>query len=244
MAFRKLLLIGVVAASAVASTVAQADVLTGPFSFSVVTGDTNGAAFNTLPTVNPFTGSTASATFTYTGALNFNNSQSQNSGFSGDLNSAFFNLGAGRSISGYNPGISTLFTSTNPVGSDDYSTQASFLTGSGSASGYTYGSLYTINLGTLAAGTVLTITHDDGASIFQNGSRVGSTVAGATSVVTDTVTLTSTADTFLYYSRQNGTPSILEVSAVPEASTWAMMLLGFLGVGFMAYRKKSTLRLA
>jgi hypothetical protein len=29
------------------------------------------------------------------------------------------------------------------------------------------------------------------------------------------------------------------VTAVPEASTWAMMLLGFFGVGFMAYRNKS-----
>jgi hypothetical protein len=33
-------------------------------------------------------------------------------------------------------------------------------------------------------------------------------------------------------------------SPVPEASTWAMMILGFLGVGFMAYRKKSSLRFA
>jgi hypothetical protein len=33
-------------------------------------------------------------------------------------------------------------------------------------------------------------------------------------------------------------------SAVPEPATWAMMLLGFLGVGFLAYRKKSALRLA
>jgi hypothetical protein len=32
--------------------------------------------------------------------------------------------------------------------------------------------------------------------------------------------------------------------AVPEPSTWAMMILGFCGLGFMAYRKKSTLRLA
>jgi len=34
-------------------------------------------------------------------------------------------------------------------------------------------------------------------------------------------------------------------SAVPEASTWAMMILGFMGVGFLAYRRKSegTLRL-
>jgi Protein of unknown function (DUF642)/PEP-CTERM motif len=29
------------------------------------------------------------------------------------------------------------------------------------------------------------------------------------------------------------------ISAVPEPSTWAMMILGFLGVGFMAYRRKS-----
>jgi hypothetical protein len=29
------------------------------------------------------------------------------------------------------------------------------------------------------------------------------------------------------------------VSAVPEPSTWAMLLLGFGGVGFMAYRCKS-----
>ena len=28
------------------------------------------------------------------------------------------------------------------------------------------------------------------------------------------------------------------ISAVPEASTWAMMLLGFAGVGFLAYRRK------
>ena len=29
------------------------------------------------------------------------------------------------------------------------------------------------------------------------------------------------------------------ITAVPEASTWAMMILGFLGVGFMAYRRKA-----
>jgi hypothetical protein len=36
------------------------------------------------------------------------------------------------------------------------------------------------------------------------------------------------------------------ISAVPEASTWAMMIIGFFGVGLLAYRRKSTstLRLA
>jgi hypothetical protein len=31
---------------------------------------------------------------------------------------------------------------------------------------------------------------------------------------------------------------VLQVAAVPEPSTWAMMILGFCGIGFMAYRKK------
>jgi hypothetical protein len=33
--------------------------------------------------------------------------------------------------------------------------------------------------------------------------------------------------------------STINISAVPEASTWAMMVLGFIGVGFMAYRRKA-----
>ena len=32
---------------------------------------------------------------------------------------------------------------------------------------------------------------------------------------------------------------ITTTAAVPEASTWAMMLLGFLGLGFLGYRKSS-----
>jgi len=31
----------------------------------------------------------------------------------------------------------------------------------------------------------------------------------------------------------------ITVTAVPEASTWAMMILGFIGVGFMAWRQKA-----
>jgi hypothetical protein len=33
---------------------------------------------------------------------------------------------------------------------------------------------------------------------------------------------------------------VTSVSAIPEPSTWAMMILGFAGIGFMAYRRKTT----
>jgi PEP-CTERM motif len=39
--------------------------------------------------------------------------------------------------------------------------------------------------------------------------------------------------------------AVPSLSAVPEPSTWAMMILGFAGIGFMAYRRKNgALRLA
>jgi hypothetical protein len=31
----------------------------------------------------------------------------------------------------------------------------------------------------------------------------------------------------------------MQRQAVPEPSTWAMMILGFSGIGFMAYRRKN-----
>jgi hypothetical protein len=60
-----------------------------------------------------------------------------------------------------------------------------------------------------------------------------------------------TTGTFILSSVQNpgGAPDGLNpvnfqiaavASAVPEPSTWAMMLLGFMGLGFVSYRKKSS----
>jgi len=42
-----------------------------------------------------------------------------------------------------------------------------------------------------------------------------------------------------YINATIATLTVSSVSAVPEPSTWAMMILGFVGVGFMAYRRKS-----
>ena len=53
-------------------------------------------------------------------------------------------------------------------------------------------------------------------------------------------------DTVIFGSGSNSLEIDNISSAVPEPATWSMMILGFLGVGFMAYRRKgmSTFRLA
>ncbi|AUC94710.1 hypothetical protein CWS35_10885 [Bradyrhizobium sp. SK17] len=35
------------------------------------------------------------------------------------------------------------------------------------------------------------------------------------------------------------TPFVPQVAAIPEPSTWAMMILGFAGIGFMVYRRRN-----
>jgi hypothetical protein len=46
---------------------------------------------------------------------------------------------------------------------------------------------------------------------------------------------------FALTNSNTGQWTIQSQSAVPEPSTWAMMILGFCGLGFMAYRRKSKL---
>jgi hypothetical protein len=72
-------------------------------------------------------------------------------------------------------------------------------------------------------------------------------------VVSDSGTLTPSSLSSIVYNGQNiffstdivisngntGNTGATLASAVPEPSTWAMMILGFAGLGFMAYRRKS-----
>jgi PEP-CTERM motif len=37
---------------------------------------------------------------------------------------------------------------------------------------------------------------------------------------------------------------VVNIAAVPEPSTWAMMILGFMGIGFMAYRRRNAFPVA
>ena len=58
----------------------------------------------------------------------------------------------------------------------------------------------------------------------------------------DEVIFTTQAPAFEVDNLALGGP-VNQVGSVPETSTWAMMILGFLGMGFMAHRRKSGARL-
>ncbi|MBP0494112.1 PEP-CTERM sorting domain-containing protein [Pararoseomonas indoligenes] len=206
----------------------------GSYKIAVTTG-LIGSGFETLNTLPAFSGPTASATFTYTGDLNFNNTEAQNtpSGKLGDLNSGFGFTAA--NVSGYGGGGSVTYQGTQVA---YFNTEARFISSSGSVAGYGYGSHYAITLGSLAAGTSLTITHDDGISLYRDGVRVPGGVSGPTNAVTDTFSNLAAGTYTLYYSRQNGTPSVLQV-AVPEPTSLALFGAGLLGLGYVRRRRNN-----
>jgi hypothetical protein len=86
--------------------------------------------------------------------------------------------------------------------------------------------------------------------VIYNGPTDGSSQFGTFVPVTYNGILNNGLNTLSFevvnYAQATGNPSALNVeflsatSSVPEASTWAMMILGFLGVGFVAYRRKNT----
>ena len=219
-----------------AGIAAHASDISGVFAVTVSEGLTHGAGFDTTGG-NPFSGpNTASATFTYTGALNFDNTTPQNGpGPTGDTNSAFgFSTS---NVSGYSGSGTVVFNSQTEA---NFSTRSNFLSSSGSSSGFDYGSYYTFDLGDLAAGTVLSITHDDGISLFEGSTEVGSSVSGPTTVTTDDITVGTGGDVILRYARENGTPSILEVSnvtATPEPSSIALLGTSVLGLAGVVRRR-------
>ena len=97
------------------------------------------------------------------------------------------------------------------------------------------------------AGATIKFGGDDDVFLVLNG-KVVDQVGGVHSTTDDIYHITSpgTYSLELFYADRQTVAANLQfdltnatVSAVPEPSTWAMMILGFMGVGFMAYRRKN-----
>jgi hypothetical protein len=93
-----------------------------------------------------------------------------------------------------------------------------------------------------------TITSDDDSFVYLNGILIGQNpgIHGVTGQTFDGNGLLGSNTLEIFYADREQTGAYLSVSAdvtlsaaVPESSTWAMMILGFAGIGFMAYRRKS-----
>jgi hypothetical protein len=101
---------------------------------------------------------------------------------------------------------------------------------------------------TVTTGQGFSVAHDDGFALTI-GSELVIDARGPTSSDTTLGTYNGPSRNFafpLVYGECCNGPAVLEInlpfvsvtSAVPEPSTWAMMILDFAGVGFMAYRRK------
>jgi hypothetical protein len=235
--FNKSLLVGI-ALSAMAS----------PAFSSPVTANVQFWSYDAAPTFGPLTeanegnpiiNTTPTATFTYSGDLNWV-SQAINTveAFIGLANKGGISNFVGAS---FGNSVDNFFAAPLSVGGD---TQATFwrFTGFLSTTSPSSGS----------------ITHDDGVTFY-----VGKDLLVNSPVETPSDTDSwvgkgpyTNAAFILDYVAGNGVPEILSLNvttpttftaAVPEPSTWLMMIAGFFGLGFMAYRRKdqgSALRVA
>jgi hypothetical protein len=116
---------------------------------------------------------------------------------------------------------------------------------------YTDPTQFVFGTDTEAAGNVSYSTEDIGDQVFLNyptgGGALISGVPFGNSSVDSLFSPTCSGEVCGF--QLSGTVSIdsTVTSGVPEPSTWAMMILGFCGVGFLAYRRKqngAALRLA
>lgn len=174
------------------------------------------------------------ATFTYNGDLNFANRTAQNDTTRGDNTKLFFNGSAPNAANISNYKFISGPASPAPYGS--FENLETFLSSSGSIAGYGYGSLYVFTYEGPTAGTVLTLTHDDGVGVYSGGVLLTGTTTGPTSEITESVVLPAGNGYQIVYGRENGSPSVLNVT-VPEPASLAIFGAGLLGYGLVRRKR-------
>jgi hypothetical protein len=241
--FKSQYLAAAVAATAVGlvSSGARADLFTVDVYIYDGASPTNNTLANPATAIYAAAHATSTYEFTYSGGLD--NIQWSNAGNVGQVNTGGTFLGPSglASIVSFSQGTLTGFENQNLSVAGDSQTAFFKITG-------------------LLSGVIVSpssINHDDGVTLtIGPDTQVNSPTE--TSVITNSLLSLpasySGAPFELDYVEGNGFPAVLQVNLsgsnlttdVPEPSTWAMMILGFFGVGFIAYRRKSrhALRLA
>jgi hypothetical protein len=177
-----------------------------------------------------------------TGTLGANGRPVLNPAYAG---TAITDLTTGNQLNWWNPSLltSTGTFTTNASGQYDQHLFTPNGTGSNNSSAFQTAILTTNNL---LANTTYSITYSGDDDVFLAlNNQVISQDGGVHGIgQLNTVTFnTGVADNQLeiFFADRFNVQSELQfaISAVPEPSTWAMMILGFAGVGFMAFRRKN-----
>ena len=105
--------------------------------------------------------------------------------------------------------------------------------------------MFAANVGTLNvtdySSVALRLTQFSNFTVFDTALPTGLNASAfqSTEIFSDTYGVPNSL-TSRVYSLHLDSLELTSVASIPEPSIWAMMILGFAGVGFMAYRRKST----